>query len=184
MARKQRIADDDDHHIWPGYVDALTNVIINLLFLIALFVLAILVSSFKYKPPDHLEKVDIKTISVASPGEATTGRSPIKAEVKNVNNVTLYVFSMSQNVNPAELSNGILDAYIPKEAARDIDHVDIWCSSSESPAVLRSSFLAMSVIKNHLEKIGASKNRIFTRIYMDSAAVGLEKKYFIAIRKD
>lgn len=67
---------------WPGYVDALTNVVLNLLFVVAIFCLALFISSLKQEKSERLpgqtmsEMSDISDMSEMSADDRLQAMAP------------------------------------------------------------------------------------------------------------
>lgn len=187
MLKKRRRVEESGDHFWPGYVDALTNVVINLLFLLAIFLLTVfVVSTFKSKnKSEAVFGVIAKTIDVsATKAVAGTGIPKIQAEKdKGEGGIRLYKIMMPANAEIESLTLNLLNGSLSNELIKQAIKIEVWGDSHEEPSDIRRSYFVIQRIKNLLEEGGAKE--ITTRIYPLSSnerGLGGAKSYFVKLK--
>lgn len=105
-----RHEDNDGSDIfWPGYVDATTNLILNLLFLLTILIVAVFMFALELgrsspvetvKQPDASTKQDTKIVS-----EATT--DPVEENIALKREIQRLNMMLAQQVSPNEQSGGM-----------------------------------------------------------------------------
>ena len=184
--KKKRGVQEDEEHFWPGYVDALTNVVINLLFLISIFTLAVFVVSTQkiVKETQENQDLNIPTLDVHSRNEVVKELSEddIKVDVKSGDSYKLYIVSLPRELDARKISTSFLSKYVSDDVLKKATLIDIWASASDTPNELRGVYFAISTFRNFFDALKINGLDMKTRIYTENALPRNTKQYFILIR--
>ena len=191
MRKRRRAGEvEEDEHFWPGYVDALTNVVINLLFLLAIFLLAVMVASTaKYKGAEVQKKggqvFDVSVSKKVEPDERVNSTNALRVESTAGERFTLYKLFVPKIFNASLVSPEFLGSKLKMGDPKNLLKIEIWCNSSRSSDELRASYFIINAIRAVIEKLGVSSEKIFTRIYTEDEVAfksSSTKQYSILIR--
>lgn len=158
----------DSNNYWPGYVDALVNTVLNVTFLLSIFVLGLFVVATTGKigsakdalAPTHLSK-SIRLPSLQQVDEKTAPTKSFKIEsIRSTSAGILYKISATQNTDKKDF-DGLVKRINETDSA-----VLIW-----SEVDLESSYFVnlayqnnIAVLKKFVEN-GISPDRVESRIY-------------------
>lgn len=204
MQQKRRRSAHSDSY-WPGYVDALVNVVLNLMFLVAMlavgsFVLGLEISRTISMPAMQKAMEKVRRIVDDSPIDGTSGssntievvdspspdasRSIRIAQVRNVENQTLLHVKFTANA--LRLNDSIRVDLIPR--LREISRLDpeasfsIWAVSDADPQSRRVSFMRIMALKEALNNAGVQNSRVATRILQGTNTTTNGQLVYVLVR--
>lgn len=196
---RQRMNDaHDDEGYWPGYVDALVNVVLNLLFLLALLTLAAFVLGQKVgqNHPDVVQKLEGQTAfgAVESPSpEIDTRSPPQKIQVKtNRPNEAEWVAAKNQlrviathsredgrliSLNTPANARLMSQAQTPEfladlksQMSPNSEKIWIWTNTDSDPQRQRHDYLRVLQVRDWLLRIGMARERIHVRLELGGSS--------------
>jgi hypothetical protein len=202
----------EGYSYWPGYVDALTNIVLNLLFLVAIFVIGVaalgLVASQRKEVPvgavvsaapqtvvDRIKDV-VRKIIVSSP--ATLGAGSVQdANQKNKPSVIVEKINKQSDVTVIRLAFA-QDAYLigkaeEVEVMRQLStalqtigkKIVIWAASQPDDALsVRGNMTRLLSIRNMLLHHGVAGELIEVRILSQAPQTKAAGHVFIEINKE
>lgn len=180
--------DDEEGHFWPGYVDALVNVVMNLLFLLAIFAISFLViSSLKNLGNEETSPLQIIANSQEQKKAVSEKSGSINVSKSQGKNYVLYEVVIGDGISPLDLTDELLAKYIEFPAGEmTISSAEIWSDAINGLVNIRRQFFFISNIMNFVESKGVDKKKITTRLY--SADSGTKQKtpqikVFILLKK-
>ncbi len=153
MEEKHNDYDGSDI-FWPGYVDAVTNLVLNLLFLLTIMIIAVFMFALELGRATHSEPEKSKPISTK--GEAAVASKamsdPIKENIALKQEIQLLKLKLSQQqpektAGPAKAINATANA--PKQQNR----ADKALISSDTDVVVRFTDEAIALKPAELEKL-------------------------------
>lgn len=204
--------DGEDYSYWPGYVDALTNIVLNLLFLVAIFVIGVaalgLVASQRKDVPngavvstapqtgvEHIKDV-VRKIIVSSPATSGAG-SVADANQKNKPSVIVEKIDQQSNVTLIKLAFA-QDAYLINKAeeltvlrqlsavlqATGKKIVISTASQSDDALLVRGNMTRLLSIRNMLLRHGVAGELIEVRIDSQAPSSKNTNQVLIEINKE
>lgn len=137
----ERHSDNDGSDIfWPGYVDAVTNLVLNLLFLLTIMIVAVFMFALELgrssqggpgKTPVVSSKQDAKNIAKTTAG-ADKENIALKREIERLNK--LLAQQKSQKVQPGVVEKTI---DVTSNAPKPLNRLDKSLSVSDTDVVVR-----------------------------------------------
>jgi hypothetical protein len=159
--------EEDEGHFWPGYVDALVNVVMNLLFLLAIFAITFLVIS-SLKSSGGNETTPIQIVA-NSQGQKKTGSgvgNAVNVSKSLGKNYVLYEVAISDGISPIDLTHDLLSKYVEFPSGEmTIASAEIWSDALNGLVNIRRQFFFIGNIINFVESKGVDKKKITTRMY-------------------
>lgn len=170
MTRKYRVSashEEDEGHFWPGYVDALVNVVMNLLFLLAIFAITFLViSGLKSSGSGVTAPLQIVANSQDQKKTGLGAGDAVNVSKSSGKNYVLYEVAIGSGISPIDLTDDLLSKYIQFPAGEmTIASVEIWSDALNGLVNIRRQFFFIGNIMNFVESKGVDKKKITTRMY-------------------
>jgi hypothetical protein len=187
LQKRRRHGSHGDGY-WPAYVDALINVVLNLMFLVAMlavgsFVLGMEIARKILLQPLQAPVRNVTRILDDAPPEQGRGRSFITIDVvgsteqggskmvridrvRSIQNQSLLHVKFTRDA--LQLSDSIRIDLIPR--LREIlllnpgASFSVWAVSEADPQAQRVSFLRVMALREALNRVGIENSRIVTRI--------------------
>jgi hypothetical protein len=203
MNRRRRLASSSGY--WPGYVDALVNVVLNLMFLAAMlavgsFVLGIEISRKILVPTiqTSVEKVQrlidetleekkgssSSTIEVIDSSPPETSQSVKIDRVRSIENQT--VLHVKFDADALQLNDSIRVNLIPR--LHEILQLNPGASftvlavSETDPQARRISFMRVMALREALNKAGVENSRVVTRILQGTNTTTNGQLVYVLVR--
>lgn len=186
---------------WPGYVDALTNVVLNLLFLVAILAAGVFALGMEASRKSLLPALG--EIRDAPPQKVQQGVAPDKPVVGNVatpidvarptenpgqrhvslepvrptaDRTLLQLTFQGEALVLAEADRTALLPEIKTAMARfDAATVAVWTVSDREPTNQRASFVRVMAVRDQLRAAGVDVSQVVTRI-LPGASVDLHQQ--------
>lgn len=200
LLRKRRHHEHSEGY-WPGYVDALTNVVLNLLFLVAILAAGVFALGMEASRKSLLPALG--EIREAPPQKVQQGVAPDKPVVGNVatpidvarptlapdqrlvtleavrpeaDRTLLQLTFQGEALALAEADRAALMPEIKAAQARfDAATVAVWTVSDKEPTNQRASFVRVMAVRDQLGAAGVDVSQVVTRI-LPGASVDLHKQ--------
>lgn len=198
MSKRRSVAE---HNYWPGYVDALTNIALNLLFLVAIFVIGVgalgMIASKKSAssndgsaPQRGVEVVKsvIRQIIIRAPEVGGgAGRSKVELELVEHDSKSRVVklgFGDGAFLLEGEQQSEISKRLMP-ELSADALKIEITTRISADDALLvRGAMTRLLSVRNMLLRSGVPSDRIEVRIVPDEGGGQIGQNIFLKITKE
>ena len=200
--------EGEGYSYWPGYVDALTNIVLNLLFLVAIFVIGVaalgLVASQRKEVPvgavvssapqtvvERFKDV-VRNIIVSSPstvdGDGVEKNKPSVAveKIEKTSDATVIKLVFAQD---AYLINKAEEAGVLRQLSSVLQtagkKIVIWTASQPDDALLvRGNMTRLLSVRNMLLRHGISGDLIEVRIVPQAPMSKTTGHVFIEINKE
>lgn len=200
MSRKKK-AQPGGPNFWPGYVDALTNVVLNLVFMVGIFAVGLMAFGMRSgmlamqtaalerdRPPAHTEggpavvlegstlRIDVKPV----PAPELSG-ARVTAVDRNPQR-TLATIGFQPNVVTlsSEAARGIwesVQAHIPPEAT-----VTVWAITDvRDPVLRRAAYLRVMAVRDALRAAGVASARLEVRLVGGENSRPSDRDVYLAI---
>lgn len=187
LQKKRRPGMHSDGY-WPGYVDALINVVLNLMFLVAILAVGSFVLGMEISRQVLLPAIQesLKNVTCAVDDVRTIGTGPI---VITINSVDSAAPKESQSVKidrvrSMEDRETLLQVKFDADALElnDLTRADlisrlhdllqqnpgasltVWAVSDGDPQSRRVSFMRVMALRDALIRAGAEKSKVMTRL--------------------
>lgn len=159
--------EEDEGHFWPGYVDALVNVVMNLLFLLAIFAITFLViSGLKSSGSGETTPLQIVANSQDQKKTGLGAGDAVNVSKSLGKNYVLYEVAIGDGISPMDLTDDLLSKYIQFPAGEmTIASAEIWSDALNGLVNIRRQFFFIGNIMNFVESKGVDKKKITTRMY-------------------
>ena len=204
MQQRRRRSSGIDSY-WPGYVDALVNVVLNLMFLVAMlavgsFVLGLEISRHVIIPEvqTSFEKVrqivDValttgatgpsKTIEVLDTPSPDTSPSTRVDRVRSVDNQTLLQVKFAPDA--LQMSDSLRTDLTPRLQELMLKNpgatVTVWAVSGADPQSRRISFMRIMALREALNAAGIENSRVVTRILPGTNTTANGQLVYVLVR--
>lgn len=180
---------------WPGYVDALTNVVLNLLFLIAIFaagVFSIGMQVSRSGPTQVREVLDILPVTpvpriavMAEDAPAVeNGRRVVLANVRQVAGEPVAAIGFAASaVTVPEADRAALEAALQPLLADGVEEVRVWAVVDVADAVSRrASYLRVMAIRDLLRTLSIHADDIDMRLVSGGVRGGSGQMVYVLVR--
>ena len=142
--------EEDEGHFWPGYVDALVNVVMNLLFLLAIFAITFLViSGLKSSGSGETTPLQIVANSQDQKKTGLGAGDAVNVSKSLGKNYVLYEVAIGDGISPMDLTDDLLSKYIQFPAGEmTIASAEIWSDALNGLVNIRRQFFFIGNIMN------------------------------------
>jgi outer membrane protein OmpA-like peptidoglycan-associated protein len=189
----------EQYNYWPGYVDALTNIVLNLLFLVAVFVAGVAalslvvvtheerISALQSKQMQHGVKSTLERIVLSSKGDLKKPETPvvfIEKVMRNDKGITAKIHFQSDQFVLTEKEETQLFKHIAQEFETNTRVLISAASREEDALQIRGAMVRLLSIRNMLIRNGVDAKTIEVKIVAVGSAKPAEANVDVEIKKE
>ena len=199
MRRKRRHPPHSEGY-WPGYVDALTNVVLNLLFLVAILAAGVfslgMEASRKSLLPTTIDQVrfwvpalssgrNVKAIDVSAASVAKDTRQVKLESVRPEGRQTLLQITFAgEALVLGDADRAALQPLLQGELQKaGPSTVAVWTVSDADPTNRRASYMRVMAVRTLLGEAGQDVTQVVTRILPGASADQHIQRVYVLLHK-
>jgi hypothetical protein len=196
--------EGEAYSYWPGYVDALTNIVLNLLFLVAIFVIGVAALGFAAAQRKEIpqgaqvsktsttvvERIQdvMRKVIVAAPGRVSAEKSDAKVHMRQIEKLTdSLTITIGFGPDAFVISRGDEVALMQELAPRLQGHkkLVIWTATqSDDNLLVRAAMTRLLSTRNMLLRHGIQAQQIDVRIVSCDAPRASSINVFIQVNEE